>query len=280
MAAPTLPELPGGVTHDQVDAAVDALYGRDIPRNALCATAPALPEALTGHPIPVGTRRGERGCVLVGVLVEGTLHEPLAALPHSLSPEAFAKLDAASRQAALLAWTDQVLLAFDRPDAKVPGTVTASKGNTAVTRRFLRRNERSLGLDDLTARWTYDAALMGTVTETVHTRWQTSFFSRPDHIEGLDQATVQAALTAKGKVIADCFEAVWAADPLAAGRVVFEWNVEAGKVEGLTVVTSPSETLNGLLARCYGNHIQGTSYPAEAKGRVRWSFAATRGEVQ
>jgi hypothetical protein len=273
------PAPPAPLTDEQVDAAVDQLYGRDIPAAAICIARPTLPEPLPASVIAVGTRRGERGCVLVGVVVNGALQEPLAALSVAADPAAFAKLPSATRNSALLAWTDQVLLAFDRPSATVAGTVTTSGGNHTVTRQLQRRGEVALRLEELTARWVYDRALTATVTETPGKRWQTTFFMRPVHVEGLDTATVNTALTAKGRLIAQCFEAAWEADPLAAGRVVFEWTVGGGKPTSVTVVADPSEKLNGPLARCYGNQIHGTVYPPEAQGRVQWSFAATRAEA-
>jgi hypothetical protein len=267
------------LTDEQVKAAVDQLYGRDIPAAAICIERPTLPEPLPAGVVSVGTQRGERGCVLVGVMVNGALQEPLAALSVATDPAAFAKLPSTTRNAALLAWTDQVLLAFDWPSSTVAGTVTASSGNHTVTRQLQRRGDTELLLEEITGRWVYDRALKATVTETVGKRWKTSFFMRPVHVEGIDSATVNTALTAKGRLIAQCFEAVWKADPTSTGRVVFEWTVGGGKPTSVTVVADPNEKLNGPLARCYGNQIHSTVYPPEAKGRVQWSFAATRAEV-
>lgn len=270
---------PGEVTDVQIKAAIDALYGRDIPQKALCVERPTLPEPI-GTVVAVATKRGERGCVLVGVMVGADLQEPQVALAKVIPPAVFAKLPTQERVDLLLAWTDQVLLAFDTPSETVPGTASSTKSTSTVTRRFLRRSERDLGIDDITARYSYNAALEPTVTETVHAKWQTNFFSRPVHLEGVDEQTVLTALATKGQRIAECFGNLWASDPTAAGRVVFEWTVASGKVDALTVESSPSEPVNGPLAACYGRYIADTAWPPEANGRVRWSFAATRGEIQ
>lgn len=274
------PPPPGGITDEQVKVAIDALYGRPIPASALCIERPTLSAPLSTYPIAVATKRGERGCVLAGVMIDGVLVEPALALGKATDPVAFAKLDTATKTSALLSWTDAVLLAFDTPSGTVAGTVTSSKGTSTVTRRLLRRSDRALGIDDISLRYSYDAALKHTVTETVNAKWQTNFFSKSVYLEGIAESTVVAALTAKGALIADCFDGVWATNPSEAGRVVFEWKVAGGKADGVTVETSPSEVLNKSLASCYGRHIAATTWPAEATGRVRWSFAAVRGEIE
>lgn len=267
-------------TDEQAKAAVDKLYGKTLPKGAVCVEHPTLPEPLTGHPTPVATKRGERGCVLVGVMVGGELLEPGPALQKAIDPAAFGKLDTATKAKILLAWTDEILLAFDRPSEAVPGTATATKTTATVSRRLSRRSERDLGIDDITITWKYDAALAATSTEVVNARWQTNFFSKPVHIDGPDQAAVLTALSTRGKPIGECFADLWATDPAAAGRVVLEWTVAAGKATGIAAESSASEPVNGPLAACYGREIGQIVWPADMAGRVRWSFAAVRGEIK
>ena len=98
-------------TDTEVHAAVEALYGREIPEAAVCV---ARPDDLPGrfHDVAAaGVKRGHRGCVLVGVMLDAELLAPEVAARHAVDPEAWQMVDPAQRAQDLLAWTRSVLLA-------------------------------------------------------------------------------------------------------------------------------------------------------------------------
>lgn len=265
-------------TDEVVRAAVDALYGKPIPAEAVCVTRPELP-ARFREPAVVGVRRGARGCVLIGVVLDAAIVPPASAAGAARDPEAWAAVDPAQRAQDLLAWTERVLLAFDQPDASVAGQVGAAKGGGhTVERAYLRRDEVSGRSLRATGRFTFDDGLaLAPVEETVDRRYETTMFVRPDRVTGLDAGVVEQALTAQGGSIRKCFTEAWEADLALAGRVRLEWVVSGGKADALAVLADddPPEAL----ARCYARAVRAVPFPADAAGEVRWVFAVDRREL-
>lgn len=276
--APAAAAAPTPGSDAWIRAEVSSHYGKPVPAAAVCIERPSLPAPFAGDIAAVAVRRGLRGCVLFGVVIDGAWIAPEAALTKALSPS-WAGLDAKARSAALLAWTDGVALAFEQPLADPPGVVTAGKGGaTTVTRRALRRDDGQNRSLDATTTFVYDAGLaLTSATEQVHTHYATQLFVRADRVTGVPEAAVDKALADHGKVVSDCFASAWEADLTLSGRVRLSWAVADGKVGEVAVIAEPGT--DDALARCYARAVRAGTYPPEVKGDVTWVFAVTRGEA-
>jgi hypothetical protein len=262
---------------DPIQQNVDRVYGKAVPKEAVCVERPELTAPFLGTTV-VAVRRGLRGCVLLGVMVGETWYEPGAALPAAVDRAAWDGLDAATRESRWLEWVDEVLLAFDQPVAGglAQVTVDAKKKVTVIDRRY-RRHEDSAGRSaDAVTKWTFDNAtlLVTTSAEQVLSREDVSLFQRAEKVEGMAEATVDEAIRSKGKTIRTCFTKAWEADLALSGRVRLEWSVADGKVVEVAVLAD--EKTNDTLAACYGRAIRSAAYPAGTSGSVRWVFGIDR----
>ncbi|MEZ4241023.1 MAG: hypothetical protein R3F59_33660 [Myxococcota bacterium] len=265
---------PGVVSDERVHELVEGLYGRELPAAGVCVDRPALGEPFTGMPVPVGVQRGARGCVLVGVVVDGALLAPEDALAAALPEAAWQALSSDQRVSALQRWTGAVELAFVQPAG--PATVTGrGNGQWVVTQRVLRRGEGA-GTSEaasLTTTWGADRRRIS-VTEDVTGRWLTTLYVRRDKLSGIAEAAVDRALTDHGRVVRQCFSDAWAADLALDGRVRLSWTVADGKVGTVAVITEAGT--NEALARCYAQAVRAGSYPAGSSGQVTWVFGVDR----
>jgi hypothetical protein len=284
-----VPAPPPPAPDQPVWDAVDAVYGKPVPHSSVCVARPTVAEPLHGAPIAVATKRGALGCVLVGVMVDGAWYEPGAALPHALDPAAFAALDAAGREKVLLDWTDHVLLAFQQPHGLAVVTADPKTKSTLVDRQYFRRDDQPAHSVDAVSKWTYGPDLVATAAvEQVQSRIATTLFLRPNKVEGLDTAAVDAALTSKGLVIRQCFTDAWNRDLSLDGKVVLDWAVADGKVGTISVVNEagppdlgkPPKPADPELAKCYANAIRSAAYPAGSKGAVSYVFGIDRDVVK
>jgi hypothetical protein len=268
---------------DPIQANVDRIYGKAVPKEAICVERPELGAPFTGAPAVVGVRRGVRGCVLLGVAVGEQWLEPGAALAGAIDRAAWDALAGDAREAAWLKWTDEVLLAFDQPsaDGLAQVTVDAKKKATVVDRRYMRRDDAAGRSADAVSKWTFDNATLaqtGAPTEQVLEREDVGMFQRVDKLDGVSEAVVSAAIQSKGLTIRKCFTNAWEQDLGLDGRVQLEWNVSGGKAAGMAIVTE--EGTNEELAKCYARSINSAAFPADAKGSVRWVFAVSRTPVK
>jgi hypothetical protein len=265
------------ISDDEVVAAVEVLYGKDLPEGAVCIERPGDLPGRFRDVVVAGVKRGARGCVVVGALIDDKLVEPEAAAAKALDPEAWKLVDDAQRAEDLLAWTDEVLLAFDQPLDK--GGAQARGGRFVVERAYLHRDSdkavsaRSLGT------WTFDAeARLVESDSTPEAWWRTVLTARPGRLEGIGADVVQQVMTSQGRVITGCFTDHWSRDLTLAGGVQLAWSVTAGKVGDLTLVAEPGKPAPEALARCYASAIRKLEFPPEANGTVRWVFVADRRE--
>ena len=271
------PQAHAAPTDAEIHAAAEGLYGRTLPEGAVCAGRPtALPERFEAS-VAVGVRRGHRGCVLVGVMIDERLEAIEEAAAAAVDAGAWDGLTAEDQAADLLAWTQQILLAFDT--ATGPGTAARTATGFEVSLPFLRRNEASGGTTAHEGTWSFDATA-GLTDEalTPGARFTTTLTVRDDRLTGnLSADLVQATLQQKGQVIKDCFNDAWADDLALSGRTMFTWTVAGGEVDALTVIEE--EGLRIDLAKCYASALRRLEFPEEAAGTVRWVFAVGRSEV-
>lgn len=259
-------------------AALDAAYGKPVPKQAVCLAEPELPERFADV-LVVGVTQAQRGCVLYGVMVGEAWHAPDAALAAAVDAEAWKAADAAQRGRDLASWTEEVLLAFHQPIPDA-GSVSPSKGGFVVERPYLRR-EAGAGHRSVEAvgRWTFDATpAQVAAAETVSATWDTSLYMRPDRLEGVPEAAVQGAITARGGAIKDCFVEAWERDLALSGKARFAWTVAGGKAEGVGVIAEDAPPPE--LTACYARHVRAGAYPPEVSGNVRWVFGVDRRAVE
>jgi len=274
---------PAPHTDKAIHTAVDQLYGKDIPTAGVCIDRDVeLPAYFGGDPVPVGVKRGAKGCTLVGVMVGGMLRKPESASVASLDPEAWKGLDGPTRAKVLVAWTDQVLLAFAAPDGADIAPAKVTKTAITFARGYVRRDEPSRTTVHAIGNFAFalDGTLTGTPTEKVDKRWTTSTYTRAETLIDVDQNVVETGLETKGGIIRECFAKVWEHTPDLTGRVVLRWSINEGKTENVSLVNMPGDaTPNKNLANCYANAVNGIQWPSAEKGEVVWVFAIDRREV-
>lgn len=266
-------EAPAKSREDLAHEALNQAYGKPVPDAAVCLADPELPGRFVDV-LAVGARQGQRGCVLFGVLVGETWHAPEAALAAAVDPEAWKLVDAAQRGRDLLAWTDGVLLAFAQP-IEGEGSVAPTKTGWIVERPYLRREDGAGRSVEATGRWTFDAApAQVSAEETLGVKWETVLFVRADRLEGVPDAAVQAALTAHGGAVKQCFQAAWEEDLTLTAKVRLAWTVTGGKADAVGVIADDAPPQE--LAACYARSVRAGAYPPEITGKVRWVFGIER----
>ena len=283
--APAPPAAPKPAPHTEkaIHDAVDQLYGKDIPTAGVCIDRSVdLPDGFGGDPVPVGVKRGAKGCTLVGVMVGGMLRKPESAAVASLDPEAWKSLDGQTRAKALVAWTDQILLAFAAPDGADIAPAKVTKTAITFARGYVRRDEPSRTTVHAIGNYAYalDGTLTGTPTEKIDKRWTTSTYTRAETLIDVDTNVVESGLETKGGIIRECFAKEWERNPNLTGRVVLRWTINEGRSEDVSLVNMPGDAMpNKNLANCYANAVNAIQWPSAAKGSVVWVFAIDRREV-
>ncbi len=269
----------GAPAQPEVHSSVEALYGREIPEAAVCIGDPTDLPGRFDDATAVGVRRGARGCVLVGVWIDGELIPPEGAATVALDEEAWQMVDAQQRASDLQAWTHGILLAFDQPVDE--GTQRAIKGGFVVEQGYLHRADAAGVTTDSQGTWRFDASAALTEQSSAPDRHHKTVLSvRPDRLTGdLTSEIVEAALFEKGRAIKDCFVEAWEQDLTLDGRVRFAWSVSEGKVSDLSVIED-ARPLSMDLARCYATSVRKLAFPEDLTGGVRWVFATTRSDVE
>jgi hypothetical protein len=271
-------------TDEAIQDAVDALYGKPIPTDGVCIRRGVeLDPVFTGSPVPVAVKRGAKGCVLVGVMVQGKLVSPPgAAATASLDAASWGALDAAKKTAALGQWTDQVLLAFSDPDAKMPTQPKPTKAGILVTRGYVRRHEPMWTTVHAVTTWTFgpDGSFAADPVEKVDQTWRSEHFTRPERVAGVTNEQVIAGLETRGAVIKECFLKAWNDDLGWAGRVALEWKIDNGASQNVALVTMAGDPpANKPLANCVANAVNGITWSEGLEGSVVWVFALIRDQV-
>lgn len=263
----------------EIQAAVEALYERPLPEAAICVGDPGELPGRFRDATAVGVRRGARGCVLVGVMIDGALHPPEAAAASALDPEAWDMVDADQRASDLHAWTQAILLAFDQPVGEGSQRALPSRG-FSIEQRYLHRTDAKQATTQSLGTWTFDAS--GGLLEhqaSPEAHHETSLSVRPDRLTGnLTSSIVEAALFQEGGHIKDCFVEAWEHDLTLDGRVRLAWTVSGGKATELSVIED-ERPLSMELARCYATAVRKLEFPEGTAGGVRWVFATTRSEA-
>ncbi|HHO50641.1 MAG TPA: hypothetical protein ENK18_07140 [Deltaproteobacteria bacterium] len=270
LAAPAQPEL---------HQAVEALYKRQLPEEAICVEAPGELPGRFRDATAVGVRRGARGCVLIGVMIGETLHAPESAASAALDQEAWGRVDARQRASDLSAWTRRILLAFDQ--ALGESTQQATGGGFTIEQRYLRRTDTAGATTQSLGTWSFDAS--GELLDhraSPESHHKTTLSVRSDRLTGtLTSELVEAALFEQGRAIKDCFTTAWEHDLTLDGRVRLAWTVQEGKATDLSVIED-GQPLSMDLARCYASVVRRLEFPEDATGTVRWIFATTRSDTE
>jgi hypothetical protein len=274
---------PPSHTDEAIHDAVEALYGKPIPTEGVCIRRGVeLDAVFTGSPVPVAVKRGAKGCVLIGVMIQGNLVDPKTAATASLDAAAWGALDAAGKTAALGQWTERVLLGFHDPDAKAPTQPKPTKAGILVSRGYFRRDHAMWTAVHAVGTWTFgpDGSFAADPVEKLDGTWRSEHFTRPERVTGVTNEAVISGLETRGALIKECFESAWIADLDWAGRVVLEWTITGGATQGISLVTMPGDPPpNKTLANCVANTVNGITWNEGVRGDVVWVFALIRDPV-
>lgn len=249
-------------------------YGPELPHGDLCTAAPALPEVFL--PVTaVGQKNNDRGCRVEGIVVAGKWHAPEEAAVAAIRPDLWKAMPSTAKGEALKAWTQLVLVAFDKPDATaVAPTVkaTATKG-WDVSIGFWQYTDVWHETQKTAAHYVFDATgKLVKVDRSKGEKWHTTFYTQPFELKGQDQAAVLESLEQQGKTLAGCAHDAWLKDPLVKGRTRIGWTITSTKPEKFALADPEMKDL----ANCYAIQLKKVQFPEGMTGSLIWSFSIDR----
>jgi len=256
------PALADAPDDEAVRALASKAIGKDVPAKYLCIERPELPNAVSGDPTPVGIKVKNRGCVLKGVIIDGTWVAPSSALIAAVPGWSGLSKDTKSEVA--VHWVRDVLLAFDQPTSagsfdgktvRLEGAWRVPKPQHAATGEL----QFTMGNDGKVQR-------KAVSSKTYRTR----LVSRTNKVRGLTGEQLSAGVRSKGKLLQECVRKAWSKDLTVAGTSRLRWSVVEGKTTG---VESTAWGTNELL-RCYSGVLHQIEW--EADGAIDYSLVISR----
>jgi hypothetical protein len=281
--APATPAPKGPANQSQIQQAVEAAYGKQVPIQAVCSERVALGAPFTAETVVYGVTQRNIGCKLLGVLVDATQIPLAEALPAAIGGTGFAKLDSKTKIDAISHWTTGILLAYD---TVAPGTTPTvklnSKGGWTSTIPFTEHTAERYTSQDVPGAFTFDSAgkLLSSVRDT-GPKYLSAFIMTKYSLSGVDEPTVQTGIASVGQMLTDCFEEKYQNDPAYAGSIRFGWTILAngatGNIGTVAIEGEPADQVpDAKLSACYVAAITDIVWPQGAKGAVSWSFTILR----
>jgi len=268
-------------TDSEIVALTGEAFGKDLPAKAVCIYRDVmLPEEFEGDPIPVGLMHGNEGCRIFGVILKGYFVPVERAALASVNDDAWSAANGRKRGDLLLAWTTNVLVAFDQFDIRDPRPVhtPGSNGRTRVETSIWQRTHEKHVAKHTRAIFTFanDAALES-VDRDQGDSWKSTFTVRESRVEGVSVAAVMSALKTRGRSLAKCMDQAWKENLTISGRTRFQWTIRAGKATQIALVAEDDD--GSGIASCYHRALQSIDFPPELGGQVVWSFNIVRNQV-
>jgi len=256
-------------------------FGKELPAKAVCIQRDVmLPEAFEGDPIAVGLMHGKAGCRIYGVILKGYFVPIERGALASLNDDVWKAANARKRGELLLAWTNNVLTAFDQFDIRDPRPThtPGSNGRTLVETSIWQRTDERHVAQHTRAKYTYanDGALES-VDRDNGPKWRSSFTVRESSVEGVSVEAVMASLQTRGRSLAKCMDQAWKENLTLSGRTRFQWTIRSGKATQIALVAEDDD--GSGIANCYHRALQSIDFPAELGGRVVWSFNIIRSQL-
>jgi len=265
----------------EVIALTSEAFGKELPAKAVCIYRDVmLPEVFEGEPIAVGLMHGSQGCRIYGVILKGYFVPVERAAVAAMNDEAWGSANSRKRGEFMLAWTNNVLTAFDQFDIRDPRpTHTAgANGRTIVETSFWQRTEKKHVAQHTRAKFTFanDGALEKADRDN-GPKWLSTFTVREARVEGVSVEAVMASLQTRGRSLAKCMDQAWKDNLTISGRNRFQWTIRSGKATQIALVAEDDD--GSGIANCYHRALQSIDFPAELGGRVVWSFNIIRSQV-
>jgi hypothetical protein len=273
-AAPPAPAEKKPVTQAQIQAAVDAAYGKPVPAPAVCVARPDLAGRVPTEVVAFGVTQRYAGCKLLGVMVDAAPVATADALPAALAG-GWAKLDAKARTELVAAWTTQVLLAFDHVAPGTTATVKPLSGSKLLASvPFTAKLAEAHVSQDVAGAFTFDPS--GKLTATSRDQgptFTTALYQTMYSVQGTSEGVIAAGIKSIGGEIQQCVDERFAADPTIAAVTRFAWTLDGtGQIGKL----GAEESADAELTRCYGNALYNATWTVGQKGAAVWSFAVVR----
>jgi hypothetical protein len=257
-------------------ALLNEAYGKTVPAQALCHRHPYLPEGGFPDVLVMGATQRRAGCKLFGVVVEGAWYSPEEAAKAAIaSSETWNDLGNEQKDAALGAWTTEVLLAFDQV---VRDQVQVKRRGSAVTvtAPFRERLDAKRAYQDGASTTSFAADGATSLNRTVQGSWDTMFYANPYDVPEAVVPPILGALQTRGKTLESCFDGAWNGNHSLEGTHRISWRVKEGKVAQLALL-DVDEKHSPILAQCYANVLVGIEFPPNAEGQfVTWAFTGDR----
>ncbi len=272
----SLSALAKPTSDETIQTVVDTLYGKPVPKAAVCIARPELPEEVTGDPVAIGVMRGNEGCRLLGVMVNGGYLKAEVAFPKALDADTWSGLKQTRRGQLLQSWTTQVLLAFDQFDAEDPRpTNIVANGGTQVTVPFWQRTEERRITAHTQGVFNFDRdGVLVSQDRDNGERWKSVFTIQHYRSSGVSENSVHAALQKVGRNLHVCFEEAWRDDYLVHGRKRFQWTIRGGGASQIGMVAEDDD--GSPLGACYNRVLHNVPFPPELGGTTTWGFSITR----
>lgn len=273
---PVPPPVPAGplpATDAQIQAAIDAAYGKAVPAPARCSEVIEV-TGVQSEVVVFGVKQRNIGCKLLGVLVGAKPYSVADALPAAV-PD-LQKRDAASRLALIGEWTTEVVLAYDyvRPETKP--TVKPTPSGYAVTVPFVARTGEAHVAQEVPGAFTYGANGKLTASQRdTGPKYATGLYQHMYKVSGLTEAQIAAGIQSVGGLITRCFEERYAENPLIEDATRFAWTIGP---DGKIGTFGAEESGDDELTRCYADAMRKVNWPTGVKGAAVYSFAVVRSQ--
>ena len=261
---------------DTIQIVIDTLYGKPVPKAAVCTARPEMPPEVTGEPVAIGVMRGNEGCRLLGVMVNGGYLKSEVAFPKALNTDAWGKLRQSQKGELLQIWTTKVLLAFDQLDpADEKPNNAASGSGTQVNASFWQRTDERRFTQHTQGLYNFDKdGILVSHDRDNGELWKSIFTIQHYRSTGVGEDTVHNALQKVGGNLHRCFEDAWKEDFLVHGRKRFQWTIRGGGASQIAMIAEDDD--GSLLGACYNDVLHRAPFPPEMGGTTTWGFSITR----
>ena len=272
----------GAATDPEIVTMTSEAFGKTLPAEAVCINRDMmLPQEFEGEPIAVGLMHGAEGCRLYGVVIKGYFVPFARAALASMNDDAWAKANGRKRGELMLAWTTNVMTAFDQfdiSDERPSHTATASGGAVVEASIWQRTTEKHVAQHTRAKFYYANDGSVETVDRDTGDKWKSMFTVREYKVEGVAVEAVMAALQTRGRNLAKCMDEGWKKNLTISGRTRFQWTIRGGEATQIALVAEDDD--GSGIANCYHRALQSIEFPAELGGRVVWSFNIVRAEVE
>ena len=266
------------VTDELVYVVVNEIYGKEVSEKAVCIERPALPAPFASDIVAIGVMRGEIGCQLLGVMVDGGFKKPEAAAAAAINDDSWTSARSSERATWMQQWTTNVHLAFKQFDIfGTSPTSSATGGGYSVTATYWERDEIDWIARHATGTFRFDGDGILLDESSAGPRYKSTFSAREYRLNGLNGDAIHHAMTQQGRSLVRCALEAFKTDLQFEGRTRIQFNLSGGKASQIALVAQDDKGTG--IERCYSRALIKINFPTSLDGTVVWAFNVARKEL-